>query len=300
MEKNSPKTIVILGPTASGKSDLAISLAQKYDGEIISADSRQVYRGMDIGSGKVTKAEQALAPHHLLDIADPKEDYNVTHFLRDAKKAHQEILERGKLPIIAGGTGFWVQTFIENQSFPGVKPNPELRERLGKKSLEELSAELSAKDPVRAKTIDKKNPLRLIRALEIIEVLGKVPEAGTPKIRNERYVILALDPERRTVLENIRLRLKKRFREGLVQEVERLNKEGVSWKRLESFGLEYKYIALFLQKKLKRAEMETLLLQEISRYAKRQMTWLRRMEAAGWDIHWIKNTESALEIIEKA
>lgn len=299
MENSPKKTIVVLGPTASGKSDLAIAVAQKHNGEIISADSRQVYKGMDIGTGKVTKAEQKLAVHHLLDIADPNDDYNVTHFLRDTKKAEDAIRAKGKLPIIAGGTGFWVQTYMESQSFPGVKPNPALRERLGKLSVEELYAQVLERDLGRAKTIDKKNPLRLIRALEIIEVLGKVPEVGHVKIKNEDYTILALNPDRGLLKKNIQVRLKKRFQEGLVQEVEKLNKSGVSWKRLESFGLEYKYIALFLQKKLKRADMEIELNREISRYAKRQMTWLRRMEEMGWQINWITSAKEAESVIKK-
>ncbi len=295
----SPKTIVILGPTASGKSDLAIEIARQYNGEIISVDSRQVYRGMDIGSGKVTKAEQRLAKHHLLDVVDPNTDYNVTDFLRDAKQAEANIRQAGKVPIFCGGTGFWMQAYMESQSFPGVKPNPELREKLSRYSLEELFAMVKEKDPERAKTIDKKNPLRLIRALEIIEVLGKVPPANHVKIKNENYTILALNPDKKKLEIKIRHRLKERFKAGMVQEIERLQKNGVNWKRLEAFGLEYKYIALFLQKKQKRNDMEVELLRESLRYAKRQLTWLKRMETLGWQIHWIKNVDEAFSLIEK-
>lgn len=292
----SPKTIVILGPTASGKSDLAIEIARQYNGEIISVDSRQVYRGMDIGSGKVTKAEQRLAKHHLLDVVDPNTDYNVTDFLRDAKQAEANIRQAGKVPIFCGGTGFWMQAYMESQSFPGVKPNPELREKLSRYSLEELFAMVKEKDPERAKTIDKKNPLRLIRALEIIEVLGKVPPANHVKIKNENYTILALNPDKKKLEIKIRHRLKERFKAGMVQEIERLQKNGVNWKRLEAFGLEYKYIALFLQKKQKRNDMEVELLRESLRYAKRQLTWLKRMETLGWQIHWIKNVDEAFSL----
>ena len=295
----SPKTIVILGPTASGKSDLAIQIAREHNGEIISVDSRQVYKGMDIGSGKVTKAEQKLAKHYLLDVVDPNTDYNVTDFLRDAKETEAAIRAQGKTPIFCGGTGFWIQAYMESQSFPGVKPNPELRERLGKLSLEELFAMVKERDPERAKTIDKKNPLRLIRALEIIEVLGKVPPVDHVKIKNENYTIIALNPDKKKLEIKIRHRLKDRFKAGMVQEVERLEKNGVSWKRLESFGLEYKYIALFLQKKQKRNDMEVELLREILRYVKRQMTWLKRMETLGWHINWIKTSEEANKILEE-
>lgn len=296
---NQEKTIVVLGPTASGKSALAIELARKINGEIISVDSRQVYRGMDIGSGKVTKAEQRQAKHHLLDVVDPNTDYNVTDFLRDAKVAEDAIRASGKTPIFCGGTGFWMQAYMESQSFPGVKPNPALREKLSQYSLEELFAMVKEKDPDRAKTIDKKNPLRLIRALEIIEVLGKVPPANHVKIKNENYTIFALNPEKKPLEIKIRHRLKERFKTGMVQEVEGLQKNGVSWKRLEAFGLEYKYIAHFLQKKQKRNDMEVELLRESLRYAKRQITWLKRMETQGWKIHWIKSADEALALLEK-
>jgi tRNA dimethylallyltransferase len=259
-----------------------------------------VYRGMDIGSGKVTKAEQKLAKHHLLDVVDPNTDYNVTDFLRDAKGAEEDIRTRGKTPIFCGGTGFWMQAYMESQSFPGVKPNPELRAELGKLSVEELFAMVKEKDPKRAKTIDRKNPVRLIRALEIIAVLGTVPPADHAKIKNENYQIFAINLDRYTHQGAIRNRLKDRFKEGMVQEVERLEKNGVSFKRLESFGLEYKYIALFLQKKLKRADMEVELTREVNRYAKRQITWLRRMETLGWKINWVKDSTQAFSLLEKA
>ncbi len=295
--ENTSKTIVILGPTASGKSALAIALARTVNGEIISVDSRQVYRGMDIGSGKVTKAEQKQAKHHLLDMVDPNTDYNVTDFLRDAALAETAIRGQGKRPIFCGGTGFWMQAYMEHQSFPGVKPNPELREKLRAYSVDELFAMVESKDPRRALTIDRKNPLRLIRALEIIEVLGVVPEADHVKIKNEDYTILALNPDKKKLEIKIRNRLKERFKQGMVQEIEGLVKSGVSYKRLEALGLEYKYIAIFLQKKMRRNDMEVELLREILRYVKRQMTWLKRMETQGWEIHWIKDADEAKKIL---
>jgi len=295
--ENTSKTIVILGPTASGKSALAIEIARKIGGEIISVDSRQVYRGMDIGSGKVTKSEQKQAKHHLIDIALPTTDYNVTDFLRDAKVAEAAIRKAGKTPLFCGGTGFWIQAYMEHQSFPGVKPNPELREKLSHYSVDELYEMVKEKDPERAQTIDRKNPLRLIRALEIIEVLGKVPPADHVKIKNEDYTLIALNPDKKKLEIKIRHRLKERFKLGMVQEVERLQKNGVSYKRLEALGLEYKYIALFLQKKMKRNDMEIELLREILRYGKRQMTWLKRMETQGWKINWIKDASEATKFL---
>ena len=289
-----------MGPTASGKSDLAIALAQKYDGEIISADSRQVYRGMDIGTGKVTKAEQKLARHHLLDVASPKRNYNVTHFVRDTKKIMADIKKRGKVPIICGGTGFWIQAFIEDQPFPAVKPDPALREKLEKLSTEKLFAQLKKKDPSRAKTIDPKNKVRLIRALEIIETLGTVPPAQKPKIKNqESCLLIVLNPPKETLDKNIETRLEKRLKKGMIAEVKRLREKGLSFKKLESFGLEYKYLALFLQGKIAKEEMKERLNFEIRHYAKRQLTWLRRFEKMGAQLHWITEAKEVEKFIGK-
>lgn len=282
-----------MGPTASGKSDLAIALAQKYDGEIISADSRQVYRGMDIGTGKVTKTEQKLARHWLLDVASPKRSYNVTHFVRDAKKAIADIRKRGKTPIICGGTGFWIQSLLENNTFPAVKPNPKLRKELGSLSTEELFRQLKKKDPARAKTIDAKNKIRLIRALEICATLGAVPTLPQDYQQETKdYLLIVLNPVQELLWNNIAVRLEKRLKKGMIAEVQRLREEGLSWKKLESFGLEYKYVSLFLQKKLSRLEMKERLNFEIRHYAKRQLTWLRRFEKTT-PLHWIVDPKEA-------
>lgn len=291
------RTIVIMGPTASGKSDLAILLAQKYNGEIISADSRQVYRGMDIGSGKVSPDEQALVPHHLLDVASPKRTYNVTHFVRDAKRAIADIRKRGKTPIICGGTGFWIQALIEDQPFPAVKPNLVLRKKLDQLSTEELFNQLKAKDPKRAETIDAQNKVRLIRALEICASLGTVP--ALPKsyqLKSNSYFIIALSPDQEVLYKNIAVRLEKRLEQGMVAEVEKLRADGLSWKRLESFGLEYKYVALLLQEKITLDEMKERLEFEIRHYAKRQLTWLRRFEKSH-PLHWVTTPSEAEKLI---
>lgn len=295
------KTIVITGPTASGKSDLAILLAREYNGEIISADSRQVYRGMDRGSGKVTKHEQHLAKHWLIDVASPKRMYNVTHFVRDAKKIIAAIKKHGKVPIICGGTGFWIQALVEENAFPAVKPDFTLREELGKLSVGKLFAMLQKKDPTRAKTIDAKNKVRLIRALEICQTLGKVPRTTNNQqlTMNEKdYILIALNPDKEILQKNIETRLEKRLKKGMVAEVKHLHADGVSWKRLESFGLEYKNVALFLQKKITREVMQENLRHEIWHYAKRQLTWLRRFEKMGAHIHWVTDTKEAFKIIE--
>ncbi len=311
--------IVIIGPTASGKSDLAIALAKQYEGEIISADSRQVYRGMDIGTGKVLKdlpkntnlktqrpnkrkstdyVSEGVA-HHLIDVASPRREYNISHFLRDAKKAIADIEKRGKLPIICGGTHFWIQTLLTGQALPEVKPNKILRAKLEKKSLKELFAMLQEKDPERAETIDIKNKYRLIRALEICNALGSVPNTKY-EIQNTKYdaFIITLNPEE-ILRERIRTRLEKRFDEGMIDEVRSLRTSGISWKRLESFGLEYRYIALFLQGKISESEMKEKLFFEIWHYAKRQLSFIRRMEKQGLTIHWITDPTEAFSLILK-
>lgn len=315
------KVIIIAGPTASGKSDLALLLARQYNGEIISADSRQIYRGMDIGTGKVTRDKVVSHPepvegshkkmaelyfsegirHHLIDIASPKRAYNVTHFVRDAKRALGDIRKRGKTPIICGGTGFWIQALVDNQSFPAVKPDIRFRKALGKLSAEELFAKLEKQDPKRADTIDSQNKVRLIRALEICSALGQVPPLPTnSRLSAPDYTIIALVPPQEILHPRIEKRLVERLRNGMLEEVQHLHeKDSVSWKRLESFGLEYRSIAQFLQKKISYDAMEQGLLQDIKRYAKRQITWLKRFEKMGARIHWIQDPRETLKIVEK-
>ena len=280
------KTLVICGTTASGKSSLAIAVAQKYNGEIISADSRQIYRGMDIGTGKVTSEEQTLIPHHLIDICEPHESYNVTDFKRDAEALIHDIQEKGKLPIICGGTGFWIQALVQNQLFPSVPPNQKLRARLATVSQKELFAQLQALDPQRAKTIDANNPIRLIRAIEIATAIGSVPPILPHKTHGD-FVLIALDPPKEELNAKIQKRLAERFHQGMIEEVSRLHSQGLSWEQLEAFGLEYRWISLFLQEKIDEQTMQQKLSFDIIHYAKRQRTWLRRWEKQGADIHWI-------------
>ncbi len=287
MKSNLPRVIVIAGPTASGKSDIAISLAQKLNGEIISADSRQVYRGMDIGTGKVTKREQRLARHWLLDIASPKRSYNVSHFQRDAKKAITDILRRGKLPIICGGTGFWIDTLVYNQSLPNVKPDRALRATLSRLSPDELFTRLKKLDLRRAQTIDRHNPVRLIRALEIVLTSGK-PVQKLARKHQSPYDTLYLCVSRPTdqLYARITKRLDARLRSGMIAEVKRLHACGVSWQRLEAFGLEYRWVAQHLQGKLSRTAMRDRLLRDIIAYSKRQLTWWKRNK----DIYYINDS----------
>ncbi len=302
-----PKLIVILGPTASGKSDLAVRIAKKLGGEIISADSRQVYRGLDIGSGKITAREMRGVPHHLLDVASPRGVFSVARYQKLARKALRDIVRRGRVPIIAGGTGFYIDALLYDTSLPAVKPDAKLRAALEKKSAAVLFGELQRKDPARAAAIDRHNKRRLIRALEIIRATGKpVPAAaGTEAGAKQHAAFLSkLGIEPQDVLkigiawpaEALRARIHKRLlarmRQGMVAEVRRLHAEGLSWQRLDNLGLEYRSISRFLRGMLSKEEMLALLEKEIWHYARRQMTWWRKDAA----IHWLNDSHSAIKL----
>ncbi len=283
---NKPPVIVIVGPTASGKTSLSIKIAKTFGGEVISADSRQVYRGLDIGSGKVTALEMDGVPHHLLDVVDPMTVYTASDFKRDATTALVDITSRKHLPIIAGGTFFYVDTLLGDISFPQVPPNDDLRAELEEKTVTELFDLLEKIDPARAKTIDQDNPRRLIRALEIATALGHVPVLS-PNDTPYHTLKLGIDIDKTVLHENIHTRLITRLEEGMVEEVERLITQGVTHERLESFGLEYRYIARFLAGHLTYDEMVIELETKIRQFAKRQYTWLKR----DTDIIWVKPSD---------
>jgi len=276
------KAIAIVGPTASGKTALSIELAKYFNGEVISADSRQVYRGMDIGTGKVTVEEMDGIVHHLIDIADPATDlYTGADFARDGALALSDITKRGKLPIIAGGTFFYLELLQGKMQSAPVPPNPELRAELELKSAEELFTLLEAKDPRRASMIDRDNPRRLIRALEIIDALGAVPEVLHVDSPYE-WLTLGIDIPTDILHERINKRIVDRIDQGMITEVETLHASGVSWQRLDSFGLEYRYLARYLQNQINRDEMITELNTKIRQFAKRQLTWLKRDPSIIW------------------
>lgn len=290
MESRS-KIIVILGPTASGKSDVAIKLARKFNGEIISADSRQVYRGMDIGTGKIHGAWNMEhrtfisedVPHYMINIVSPKTDYNVAKFKKQVYKIIADILRRGKLPIICGGAGFWIKAIMDNVDFPAVKPDKVLRNKLRNKSAEALFKMLQKLDPERAETIDKKNKVRLVRAIEIAKSLGHVPNIKY-QILNTQYHFLqiGIDVPKEKLRKNIRKRLDQRFKQGMIKEVEHLHKSGLSWKKIQSFGLGYYWIPLYLKGGISNNELfEKVYLAEKD-YAKRQMTWFKKDKRIIW------------------
>ncbi len=276
-----PKIIVIVGQTATGKSDYAVTLAKKIGGEIVSADSRQVYIGLDIGSGKITPKEMRGVPHHMLDVANPKKVYSVSDYKRDAEKILADIVKRGKTPIIVGGTGFYVDAITKGQILPEVPPDMKLRKTLEKQTAEKLFLKLKKIDPARAKTIDSKNKVRLVRAIEIATALGKVPKVKTKPSRYDFEIIGLTMPEDK-LKKRIHVRLLARIQQGMIEEVKQLHKNGLSWKRLEALGLEYRYVALYLQKKLTRAEMLEQLEKAIWQYAKRQKTWFKRDKRILW------------------
>ncbi|MEN9613769.1 MAG: tRNA delta(2)-isopentenylpyrophosphate transferase, tRNA dimethylallyltransferase [Candidatus Parcubacteria bacterium] len=275
-----PKIIVILGPTAVGKSDLAVVLARKYNGEVISADSRQVYGGLDIGTGKITVEEMQGVPHHLLDVADPQTVFTVEHYKKLAQKAIIDIVKRGKVPIICGGTGFYIHYLIDDVSIVDVPPNKALRTELSKKSVEALFEMLEDLDPDRAENIDRQNPVRLIRAIEIATELGKVPKVET----NAPYEVLqiGIDAPDDLLKEKIKIRLEKRLASGMVAEVEGLIAKGVSFERLFSLGLEYRYVSQYLKKEITEAEMKERLFFAIWHYVKRQRAWFKRDKRIVW------------------
>ena len=276
------KVLVIVGPTATGKSDLAVRLAKKFKGEVISADSRQVYTGLDIGTGKITKEEMKGVPHYLLDVADPKKKFTVVKYVELAEKAIAEILSKKKLPIIVGGTGFYIQALVDGIMLPEVPPNEKLRKELSKKTAAQLLSMLKKLDPKRAQNIDPHNARRIIRAIEIAKVLGKVPKLTKPR-QKYKPLFISLQLAKVSLQEKISARLEKRIeKEGMIKEAQKLHKNGLSYKRMYELGLEYRYLSLFLQKKITKEAMKEKLATEIWHYAKRQITWFKADRRLKW------------------
>ena len=259
------KVLVIVGPTASGKSALAVKLARKFNGEVISADSRQVYKSLDIGTGKISKREMQGVPHYLLDIAKPREHFSVAEYKALALKAIDFILLRKKLPIIVGGTGFYIDAL--QMSLPEVPPDRSLRQKLEKKSTQDL-LKMLGKHQIK----DRQNKVRIIRAIEVIKVLGKIPKI---KLDNKyEFIFIGIKPK--DLEERIYTRLIKRI-PGIIRETKRL-----SPKRAYELGLEYRFASLYLQKKLDKKEFIEKLNTAIQQYAKRQMTWFKRNKKITW------------------
>ncbi len=279
MEKE--KIIIVVGPTASGKTDLAITLAQEFTGEVISADSRQIYRGLDIGTAKVTTAEMRGVPHHLINIVDIHENYGPVDFKRDAATAITNITSRDALPIIAGGTFFYTDTLLGRISTPAVPPNPALREALEELPVEALYTKLQKIDPRRAADIDEHNPRRLVRAIEIASALGAVPEKK-PLENLYDALIIGIETDRDELRARIAARAPAWLTIGLKEEVVALLTAGVSKERLNEMGFEYQ-IGMELAAG---AITEEAFIQKFTeknwQYAKRQLSWLKRDQTIEW------------------
>lgn len=279
MEKS--KIIVVVGPTASGKTALSIALAKKFGGEVVSADSRQIYQELDIGTEKISPAEMDGVPHHLLDIVSIDDKYSAKDFKHDATQAIADILSRGKVPIIAGGTFFYVDTLLGRINPPEVEPDYQLRAHLEDMSAETLHKSLEKLDPERAFNIDKHNKRRLVRALEIIHNLGKVPTSKPAECPYE-VILIGIKTERKALRTRIRDRVAGAIERGLIAETETLLAAGASKDRLAEIGLEYGATIEFIDGKINEEELLKKLEEKNWQYAKRQLNWLKRDETIEW------------------
>lgn len=283
------KLIAIIGPTASGKTKVAVDLALSIDGEIISGDSRQVYRGMDLGSGKDLNEyfeKGSKIPYHLIDIVDAGYKYNIHEFQNDFFRVYQEISERKKMPILCGGSGLYVQSVTQNYLLPSVPPNLELQNKLESKSLEELSTILKSFKTVHNQS-DTETKRRAIRAIEIADYQSKNPNPD-PNFPNLSTLFIGINIDREIRRQKISTRLHQRLKQGMIEEVELLLKK-VPAEDLIYYGLEYKYLTLYLIGDLTYQQMLEQLEIAIHQFAKRQMTWYRGMERKGIKINWIES-----------
>lgn len=297
----SPPLITILGPTASGKTSFAAHLAHALNGEIISADSRQIYRGMDIGTGKDLEDYSINGnqiKYHLIDIREAGDKYTLFNYHHDFHKAYNDILSRNKTPILCGGTGLYIESVLKGYHLPDVPINKKLRTSLESKSLEELTMILSTYKRLHNIT-DTDTKKRAIRAIEIADFQSKqsTSETDYPPVKS---IVLGLSIDRETRREKITSRLKSRLNEGMIEEVKKLLNNGVPPEDLIYYGLEYKFVTMHVLGELSFEEMFSQLETAIHRFAKRQMTWFRGMERRGVTIHWIDATLSMAEKLEKA
>lgn len=286
--------LVILGPTASGKTALAVGLARRIDGEIISADSRQVYKGMDLGTGKDLSAYRrggAAVPYHLIDILDPAEEFSVFAYQKLFYRCFQEILERGKVPIMVGGTGLYLEAVIRGYRLPAAPIDQTLRDELAGEDMEGLRRRFLSLQPSAHNTTDLHDRERLVRAIEIaVSKRDRPQEPGFTAPLSPLVVGLRCDRE--TLRRGITDRLEARLTSGMLEEVQDLHQKGLGWERIDSFGLEYRYIGLHLRGVITREELFRTLNTRIHQYAKRQETWFRRMEKNGIRIHWNEGNDA--------
>jgi len=289
--------LVILGPTASGKTKIAVEIAKALDGEIISADSRQVYRGMDIGTGK-DLGEYGNIPYHLIDLVDPGYEFNVFEYQKRFLQAFREIGGRSRLPIMVGGTGMYIEAVIKGYHLPEIPQDPALRQKLAVLSMEELAARLLRLNPRLHNSTDLLNRARLIRAIEIAE--GQIPKLPTdPAVSDLHPIIFGIRWPRTILRQRITERLRMRLDEGLIQEVRKLLQKGIPYQTLDFYGLEYRFVASYLRGELNRNDLFQKLNSAIHQFAKRQETWFGRMERQGIRIHWVEGGAEAVGSILK-
>lgn len=301
------KVVVILGTTGSGKTGLGVKLAGLFNGEIISADSRQVYRGMDIGSGKdlpdyiIKKTDGKLKKikHHLIDVVSPKTEFNLNKYQKLTFKALVDVLKRKKLPLIVGGTGLYLQAVVDNYHLSSVKPDNKLREELETLDAPGLYERLLAEHRAFALKLnhsDQNNKRHLIRYLEVLS--GDLSYQAKTKEPLYDFLILGTNIEKEVLHARILQRLQDRLeKQDMIEEIKQLHREGVSWKRLEGFGLEYRYISFYLQDKINYDEMVEKLFRAICQFSKRQKSWYRRWEKQGKKIHWLKDPDEAKKLV---
>lgn len=277
-----PKIIVICGPTATGKSDLAVELAGHIGGEVISADSRQIYTYLNLGTGKITPLEMKKILHHMLDVVTPDEKYTVDQFKKESGKVIKRILEKNNIPIICGGTGLYIDAIIHDTEFPDVSADPDLREELEEKSVAELVSifhQLNKKQPHK---VDLKNKRKIIRAIEILKSLGHIPSLDKKDTYDVLYI--GLDGSDEILKEKIKKRIEKRIQNGMLEESEHLLSLGLlTHERMQGLGLEYKFISDLLKKEITLDDFKEKLFYAIWHYAKRQRTWFKRNK----EIHWL-------------
>ena len=291
--------IVITGPTASGKTSRAVDVAHAVNGEVISADSRQIYCGMDLGTGKDLD-EYGDIPYHMIDICPAGYRYNLFEFLRDEAIVRNDIVSRGKMPVLCGGTGLYVESVLKGLSLPQVPENTKLREQLKGLSLEELAGMLASMKALH-NTTDIDSVKRAIRAIEIQEYYSEHPDEAVTAVPHpvEDAVIIGVDIDREIRRSRIEARLKSRLAAGMADEVKGLLDNGISPEDLIYYGLEYKFLTLYVTGQLTFDEMYTQLLIAIHQFAKRQMTWFRGMSRRGFDIHWIPWDAERCEFVER-
>lgn len=285
--------LVVLGPTASGKTHLAVQAALHLSGEIISADSRQVYRGLDIGSGKDLE-EYGDVPYHLIDVVGPGVEFSLFDFVEAFSSVYDGIVSRGRLPVLVGGTGLYLDAVLRGYEMVAVEENRTLREQLASFSEAELVEQLRRLRPDLHNTTDTNDRSRLIRAIEIAE--GE-QQAGARALQLPQLtpLIFGLRWQREVLRERITKRLRERLEQGMIEEVEGLHAAGVPWETLDYYGLEYRFVARYLQGQINRNDLFQKLNSAIHQFAKRQETWFRRMERNGVDIHWLNAAETPLD-----